>query len=400
MHADLVDVVLVVLAVAYAVRGFRRGLLVGAASIIGIVAGALLGTRLSPVIVHALASHAAPVTDTVVAVLVVVVTVIVVQEVLVAIAVGLRGQLPGTPLRQVDALGGAALSVVGLAVVAWVLGLVVARSPFGQAEYEVRHSQILQAIDGVMPASSYAAFASLLRLVQQHDLPPLFFGLGPSRIVPAAPAPPTAVPAGVLRAVAPSVVKITADEPSCSRGSEGSGFVYAPSHVVTNAHVVAGATSVRVVQDGTGTPINLPARVVLYDPHRDVAVLDVPGLSRPALGFSGGGAAGDVGDVVGYPENGGFTVDPARITTRMSATGPDIYDNATVTRDVYQLRALVRPGNSGGPLVAPSGAVYGIVFAAATDTSDTGYALTAAEAGADARAGADATTPVSTQGCD
>jgi S1-C subfamily serine protease len=177
---------------------------------------------------------------------------------------------------------------------------------------------------------------------------------------------------------------------------EGSGFIYASHHVLTNAHVVAGVTNVRVLLD-SGT--SFAGQVVLYDPNRDIAVLDVPGLPGAALSFAGHAARGASAVVAGYPENGGFTADAARIRGTEEAESPNIYQRGNVTRQIYSIRAIVRPGNSGGPLLAPDGGVYGVVFAQSTDSSDTGFALTAAEVAGDANAGRTATHPVSTQGC-
>jgi S1-C subfamily serine protease len=194
-------------------------------------------------------------------------------------------------------------------------------------------------------------------------------------------------------------VKITGLAPSCSREQEGSGFVFAPDHVMTNAHVVAGVRNPRVALPSPGGRV-LSARVVLFDPNRDVAVLYVPGIGRSPLQFAGKVSTGASAVVAGYPENGPLTAVPARVAGEQEVTGPNIYANRQVTRDVYTLRARVRPGNSGGPLLSPSGAVDGVVFAAAVYQRDVGYALTAAEVAADARAGGTATTRVSTQGCD
>ena len=202
-----------------------------------------------------------------------------------------------------------------------------------------------------------------------------------------------------IRADAPSIVKIIATEPECGQQAEGSGFVYAPGHVLTNAHVVAGARSVSIVSDGTGASLGLGARVVLFDPNTDVAVLDVPGLARTSLAFHSPVAAGDPAEVVGYPQNGPFTPTGARVAARDLITGPNIYSDATVTRRVYVLRATVRAGNSGGPLLAPNGKVDGVVFAASTTDPATGYALTAGQVIADARAGASAIRRVATQSC-
>lgn len=166
---------------------------------------------------------------------------------------------------------------------------------------------------------------------------------------------------------------------------------------MTNAHVVAGVRAPTVyLPDGSGRS----ATVVLYDPDRDVAVLAVDGLSVKALAFAGDAANGASGAVAGYPEDGGFTAVAARVRDRQDIRGPNIYQRKTVTRDVYAIRASVLPGNSGGPLLSASGSVYGVVFAAATDTAQTGYVLTAAEVAADASAGRTASGAVSTQGCD
>jgi S1-C subfamily serine protease len=140
--------------------------------------------------------------------------------------------------------------------------------------------------------------------------------------------------------------------------------------------------------------------VVLYDPNRDIAVLYVPGLNRRPLSFAGPAPSGAAAVVAGYPENGPFTAVPARIAARTKVTGPNIYQDRTVTRQVYTVRGQVRPGNSGGPLLSSTGEVYGVVFAASVDQSQVGYVLTAAEVASDLRAGRNATATASTQGCD
>ena len=141
--------------------------------------------------------------------------------------------------------------------------------------------------------------------------------------------------------------------------------------------------------------------MVFYDPQVDVAVLYVPDLDLSPLQFAGQANPGDNAVVAGYPLDAQtlHTV-PARIGGIQNAQGPNIYQTSTVTRQIYEIRALVESGNSGGPLLAPNGTVDGVVFAAAVGVSDTGFALTAAQVTADARAGAQATTAVSTMGCD
>jgi S1-C subfamily serine protease len=192
------------------------------------------------------------------------------------------------------------------------------------------------------------------------------------------------------------VLKIYGEAPQCDRGIEGSGFVFADQHVLTNAHVVAGTSRVSVVTNEG----QLGARVVGYDPRRDVAVLYVPGLHAAALRFAPKPAAtGANAIVVGYPEDGPFDVRPARVRDRGDISGHDIYGHGSIVREIYSIRSIVRSGNSGGPLITPNGAVLGMVFATALDSSDTGFALTDSEIASDADAGRTATASVSTGDC-
>jgi S1-C subfamily serine protease len=156
-------------------------------------------------------------------------------------------------------------------------------------------------------------------------------------------------------------------------------------------------TSDQVVYTRTGQQYN--ASVVFYDPRTDIAVLDVPGLQAPSLQFAGPAPYEANAIVAGYPLNHPLTMRAARVGASINAYGLDIYESAYVTRQIYPLKVLVQPGNSGGPLVAPDGEVYGVVFAASTDENDVGYALTAAQVASDVRAGEVDTTPVSTEGC-
>jgi S1-C subfamily serine protease len=393
---DLLDLALIALAVVVGIRGYRQGLLVGAASLIGFIGGAFIGTRIAGPIAGLVASGSA---RSLVALIAVLVIATVLQELLAHVAAIGRDALRFSPLRVFDSVFGTVLSVVAMLFVAWLLGLAIINSPFTGLARQVRHSRILTAVDDLVPNGVYLAFSSFLRTVEAHDLPPVFAGLNPPLAPSVAPPVNGAVPARVIRTAAPSIVKIVAADPECGQQTEGSGFVYAPGHVLTNAHVVAGARSVSIVSDGTGATVGLGARVVFFDPNTDVAVLDVPGLARTSLAFHSPVASGAPAEAIGYPENGPFTSTAARVAARQLITGPNIYSDATVTRQIYVLRATVRPGNSGGPLLAPNGKVDGVVFATSTIDPATGYALTAGQVRADARAGASATRPVATQGC-
>jgi len=241
-------------------------------------------------------------------------------------------------------------------------------------------------------------FSDFRRLLASGPYTQVFGALGAEGALTVPPPDPAVVNAPGVKRARPSVVKIMGMAPSCSHSLEGSGFVFAPQHVLTNAHVVAGVRGGVTVS--TGRRHSFHGRVVLFDPGRDVAVIYVPGLTARPLAFASPPARGASAIVAGYPENKHFTADPARIGSEQSANSPDIYQERTVNRDIYAVRALVRPGNSGGPLLSPSGSVDGMVFAAAVNLGDTGYALTAGEVAPDVSAGRAATAAVSTQGCD
>jgi S1-C subfamily serine protease len=183
----------------------------------------------------------------------------------------------------------------------------------------------------------------------------------------------------VVAATQPSVVKIRAIAPGCQKVLEGSGFVLSPDRVMTNAHVVAGANNVTV--EASGSPYD--ATVVEYNPTEDVAILAVPNLPPGPLAFANTPVtSGTEAIVMGYPGGGGFVATPARVRELIELSGPDIYRNATVNREVYTIRASVEQGNSGGPLIDLNGQVLGVVFGAAVDDNDTGFVLTAKEVAA------------------
>ena len=403
---DLLDLILLALAVVYAVRGYRRGLLVGGLSFLGFLIGLVVGALVGPALARAVfggghdvnAEHA--LAQRILA-LAVVFGIAMIGELLGLLAgLSLRRKVAQTPLRPLDATAGAVVGVVGLLLIAWLLGSALSAAPLPKITRQIRRSLVLSIVDRVMPAIVHPLFADLQRLLQQHGFPPVF---NPFRGIPLPapllPAPNAGVVPSALRAAGPEVVKITGIAPSCDRAQEGSGFIFAPQHVMTNAHVVAGVRNPTVALPNPGGAV-LPARVVLYDPNRDVAVLYVPGLTRHPLAFNGPVPTGADAVVAGYPLNGPLTSTPARIAGDQEVTGPNIYANRQVTREVYTLRAKVREGNSGGPLLSPSGKVDGVIFAASVELPDVGYALTAREVTSDARAGATATRAVSTQGCD
>jgi S1-C subfamily serine protease len=249
-----------------------------------------------------------------------------------------------------------------------------------------------------MPAGARTMFSDFRSLLASGPYVQVFGALGAEPALTVAPPNPAVLNSAGLVRSRNSIVKVTGIAPSCQRKIEGSGFVISPQHILTNAHVVAGVTENQTVTTRQGRTFS--ATVVLFDPERDLAVLYVRGLNARTLAFAGPANLGDEAIVAGYPRNHSFTVVPARIGDDQMAQAPDIYQRREVTRQIYSVRANVEPGNSGGPLLAPSGQVDGVVFAAAVGVKDTGYALTASEVEGDARSGGVRVGGVSTGGCD
>jgi S1-C subfamily serine protease len=396
VSGDLLDLALIVVAAAFAVSGYRQGFIVGSLSFIGFVGGAVLGAQFGPAISRALVGGQTQ--QDVVAVILLVSGAILGQFVASSIGSAMRQNMTGRSSTTIDAIGGSAVSVLSMLLIAWAIGSVLTASPFPVVDQQVNNSAVLRTMDKIMPSQAKTMFSEFRQLLASGPFPQVFSGIGATHFLPV-PAPDQAVlNSPELTAATSRIVKVMGTAPSCDRSIEGSGFVYAPDHVLTNAHVVAGVTQNQDVFTADGT--EYAAKVVFYDPQVDIAVLYVPGLNVTPLHFAGPAANGANAIVAGYPLNHPFTAVAARIGETEPAVGPDIYQTGTVNRQIYEIRAVVQPGNSGGPLLSPQGTVYGVVFAAAVDQSDTGFALTASEVASDANAGAGQTIPVSTQGCD
>ena len=399
VRGDVLDLILIVVVAAFAVSGYRQGFIVGVLSFFGFVGGALLGAEFGPSIARALAGGQTQ--QEVIAVVLLVSFAVIGQFIASSIGAAMRSTVTGRSATVLDSVGGSVVSVVSVLLIAWVIGSVLNGSPFPVVDQQVNNSVALQTLDKFMPSPAKTMFSDFRRLLASNSTyAEVFSGIGAERIL-AIPAPdPNVVNSPGIRAAQDRVVKVQGVAPSCQRSIEGSGFVISPDHVLTNAHVVAGVTQRQTVTTvGSDTP--LQATVVFYDPQVDVAVLYVPGLNLTPLRFAGQANPGDSAVVAGYPlDSTSLHTVPARIGGIQNAQGPNIYQTSTVTRQIYEIRAVVESGNSGGPLLSPQGTVNGVVFAAAVGVSDTGFALTAAQVADDARAGEQSRTPVSTMGCD
>ena len=396
----MLDLILLVVVAAFAVSGYRQGFIVGILSFFGFVGGALLGAEFGPDISRALVGGQTQ--QDVIAVVLLVSFAVIGQFIASSIGAAMRSTVTWHSATVLDSVGGSVVSVVSVLLIAWVVGSVLIESPFPVVDTQVNNSLVLQTLDRFMPSPAKTMFSDFRRLLATNSTyAEVFSGIGAERIL-AIPAPdPSVVDSRGVQDASASVVRVQGIAPSCQRSIEGSGFVISPDHVLTNAHVVAGVTSRQIVTTTVGRIETLSATVVYYDPQVDVAVLYVPGLNLTPLHFAGAANPGDSAVVAGYPlDAASLHLVPARIGGIQNAQGPNIYQTSTVTRQIYEIRAVVQSGNSGGPLLSPQGTVDGVVFAAAVGESDTGFALTAAEVSSDASAGAQLTAAVSTGACD
>lgn len=366
------DVVLVVFLALAGLAGLRRGLLVTVAAAVGFVAGALLALALLPDRIAGLVSGGSPLLRPLLLVLGLVVLATVAQTIGVRLVAGLAHRLGRSPLGALDAILGAALTLVVAAATTWfVAGTLRVVAP-GELARGIGQSKVVAAIGAAMPASSEQVLGQVKAALDEYGFPRVFSSIGaePIRSVPGA--DPAVALSPQIRAATSAVLRVDADASACSRSQEGTGWVYRPGLVATNAHVVAGAQGVRVSAGGR----SLAARVVLFDPATDLAVLAVDGLTAAPLPLGRELSHGDSAVVAGYPLGGPLKVDAVRVREVLQARGADIYGREAVQREVYSLLAAVRPGNSGGPLLAPDGTVSGVVFARSLDDAQTGYALT------------------------
>lgn len=351
MAMTQVDWIIVAFAGLLACFGFRQGFIVGALSFGGFAIGAFLGTRLGPLLLpRGSASPYAPAFGLFGALLAGAI-----------LASGLEGlgwrlrrtlMIPGLGLLD-GALGALLSALVGLAVV-WIVAAVAAQTP-GQSALraDIQRSAILRGLNQLLPPSG-PILGALARL---DPLPSIS---GP---LPDVSAPPARIAGSHgVQVASHSVVRVLGT--ACGLAVEGSGWVAGAGIVVTNAHVVAGEqdTTVQVA----GQEPSLPAQPIAFDPTDDVAVLRVPGLALPALSFARDRSSGRPGAILGYPENGPFDARPARIGTTQKVSTEDVYGHGPVLRLLTPLRGLVRPGNSGGPVVDSEGHVLTTVFAGTT----------------------------------
>jgi Trypsin-like peptidase domain/Colicin V production protein len=388
---NLLDWVLVGLVLTYALSGYWQGFVTGACATAGLLLGGLTGVWLAPL---ALGDANPSVLVSLGALFIVILTASLGQAVFQYAGARLRDTIRWQPFRAVDAVGGAALSGAAVLLVSWALGVAVAGSGITGITPLVRESTVLKTVDELLPDSAANLLKAFNNVVGTTFFPRYLEPFAPERIVPVGPGPQRLLTdPDVVRAES-AVVKIQSVN-SCGRGIEGSGFLFARDRVMTNAHVVAGVDEPKIEIGGE----TLKATVVYYDPDVDIAVLAVDSGDLTTLPFDTEVQPQQGVAILGYPQDGPYDVQTARVRSEQRLRSPNIYGDGAVIREVLSLRGKVRPGNSGGPVVSSGGDVVGVVFAASLTDSDTGYALTADQVAEAATLGVGAGAPVDTQDC-
>ncbi|HEX5015205.1 MAG TPA: MarP family serine protease [Candidatus Limnocylindrales bacterium] len=362
------DAVVVALVVVAVVIGFRSGALPQLCGLAGAVLGGVLSILAVPYLEQPLESVDAQLR-----------AFLVLGLVLFAVGIGEAigsaiGRTAASRLGEglfgaVDRVLGAVVGGAQAVLVFWLASGLLAAGPSPTLATQAQTSTFVRAMNAYLPAPTEIATA-LSRLLGETGLPDLFVGLEPL------PAPPVSLPDDPLvrdlaALAVPSTVKVSAA--TCQTISSGTGFVVEPGYVVTNAHVVAGADTVRVGLDGDA----YDAAPVHFDPDLDIALLYAPGLPAPALSLAQTDPTrGAIGATLGFPGGGALAAVPAAVASSYPARGLDIYGDQRVTRAILELRAQIDQGDSGGPLILSDGTVGGVVFAEARTDPGVGYALT------------------------
>ncbi|MDQ4145610.1 MAG: MarP family serine protease [Actinomycetota bacterium] len=393
---NLADAAVVLLALLFAWRGYRRGavrqVFEFGGGLLGLMAGAALGPRLVREYTDRAGIEAA-----LLSLLVVFVALSIGQILGYLIGARFGAMARKARLGKVDSALGATIGVLAALIAYWLIGSLLVLGPSQTVAKQLSRSKVLRWANDVRRPPD------LLAVLQQYldtsGFPQVFVGIPPT-FSEDVDLPSNKLQARAVRAAQDSTVRIVV--PACGGTQLGTGWIAAPDTVVTNAHVVAGGGTISVEdQESIGTG-GLEGRVVLFDDHLDLAVVRVSGLQGPVLPLlTEDLEAGSPGATLGFPGSaqGKFVPKGAAVQAVFNARGRDIYGRDEVLREIYELRAQVQQGDSGGPFVTPQGKVAGVIFAASTTDGSTGYALTGSEVEDEIERGAESREPVNTGRC-
>lgn len=368
MDLNLLDLLAVLVLALAVLAGLRTGALPQIGGIGGAIAGLLLTLNLSPWLLE-LVGSLEPIPRALVVLGTILAAVIAGEALGSALGRAIAGRLGDGVLSGMDRVAGAALGAAQAILIIWLAGGLMTIGPFPRLAQTASTSLAVRTVDRFLPPP-VEVIGEVATALDDSGLPDVFVGLEPIPLQPVeTPSDPQA------RRIAGDAVDATARvvTRACETQVTGTAFQVAPGYLLTNAHVVAGARTIRVT---TGDGV-ADATAVLFDPELDVAVLWAPDIGGPVLRFAAESPErGTQGAALGYAGGGPLAVLPAGVTGAYPATGRDIYGTQRVTRDILELRAPIEPGDSGGPLVLADGTVGGVVFAESRTDPAVGYALT------------------------
>lgn len=386
---NFVDLLIIIIALASLSRGYQIGFVRQLGSTVGFVVGLFLGAWASSLIAGNIADDT---TQALVSLLLVLFGGFLFMTLGELASIRIKERLTQINLlHKVDGALGSAMSIVTVLFAFWLVASILALGPTSSAQQAVKDSRIFTTLNSNLPPAT-SLLSSLNKLIDPNSFPEVFSGREPNPTT-------TEVPSlgsfdAVVASTRDSVVKVQGV--GCGGIVEGTGFVVQADRVATNAHVVAGVVSPKVI-DANGIH---NTRVVWFDPDLDLAVLQVSDLAGKPLKINANEQPGGTPAVVlGYPGGGDFNAQAAAIVDRFEAYGRNIYNQGTTVRDVYSLRAHVIPGNSGGPVIGQDGQVVAIVFATSTTYNSIGYALTGHQVAGELATAEQSNTTHSTGSC-
>jgi S1-C subfamily serine protease len=368
---NMIDIIAVVIVLVAIYFGARSGFVAQAFALAGFAVGAVIVFVLAPYAAGPLEGIDPPWRG-LIALGGMAAIVLVAQALGSTAGVAIRRRMGRGVFGQADNAAGALFGMVRGIFLVWLAGGLLALAPLPIVQAEARESFVLRAMDTQLPSPVVLA-AQLGRIIEAAGLPTdVFVGVPPE---PAEPVDsPTQAAAEQMAAVArASTLRVEAI--ACGRFFTGTAFAVSADHFVTNAHVVAGSTRVWLSFDGSLDRHS--AQVVMFDPELDAALIYAPGMDVPALTLASAvPGRGQTAGGIGFPGGGRQQVIAVAVTRTIDAIGRDIYGENTVTREVIEMNADVRPGDSGGPVVLPDGSVGGVTFSESRTDPLIGYALT------------------------
>lgn len=364
---NLFDLAAILLLVGAVLAGIRTGALPQVGGIAGAVTGLLLALNAGPWLVD-ITTGLEPIPRAIAVLGAILAAVLVGETIGSSIGGVLAGRLGRGVLSGVERAVGGALGAAQAVLLVWLVGGLLVAGPFPTLGREASHSTAVRTLSAVLPPPTDVV-AEVASALDHSGLPDVFVGLDPIPL-PGVDIPTDSRAGAIAAAAATGTARISTR--ACDTLVTGTGTLVAAEYLVTNAHVVAGARTIRATLDGEV----VDATPVLFDPDLDVAVLYVPGLAgRPLRFTTRDPERGEQGAVLGYAGGGPLVVLAAAVSGEYPATGRDIYGENRVTRDILELRAAVDPGDSGGPLVLADGTIGGLVFAESRTDPGVGYAL-------------------------